>query len=183
MSVVWVITSDSISIQGRILGFCTIQTIFFIYTLTRPLELAKENLVEAINDFTYLSLTVILLFFNTKSGWTGLTANIAVGFVTGSTMFVGGIQMADSIKSLYQYIRRVFTREPPVRVDSNRVMDLNIPNKSRITSEITITKMKKIESLATQKKIALKFIVNNLALPYRMIIEKGNMLMNNFINK
>ena len=80
-SVLWVVTTQSLNMYVRIVGFFLVQLLFFCYTLTRPLELKKESLIEFIHDFGYLVLLGSLMYLNKEENWSEGIAYIYVGLM------------------------------------------------------------------------------------------------------
>ena len=87
-SVFWVVGTQTASTMVRVAGFSFIQASFLVYTLFRPLDAAKENLVEIINDGSYLVMCLNLLYFNSEETWSDLSAMLVVGFSTLTTLAI-----------------------------------------------------------------------------------------------
>jgi hypothetical protein len=81
ISVLWVVTTQSLNLYIRVVGFFFIQLLFFCYTLSRPLEHKKESLIELIHDFGYLILIGSLMHFNKEKNWSDTIAYIFVGLM------------------------------------------------------------------------------------------------------
>ena len=72
----------------------------------RPLALLKENIIEIINDISYVFLSSILIHYNTEENWSQIAATFVVSFMTGVTTIIGIIQVIVLIKLIVSYWKK-----------------------------------------------------------------------------
>ena len=103
-----------------------------------------------INDTTYLILSLILLFLQTLPDWNNLAVHMTLGFLSSSTLIVGGIQLLDSIRSLYKTVRNCFVeKEKKITPTNGIVMNFSVPRRDPGLSSVITGNVRK-QSLVSE---------------------------------
>ena len=96
----WIILGDSLPKMVRICVFCLLQIPSLPYLIIwRPYDRAKENLWEILNELTYSSICIFLIFKNSKSDWSSTLAYAVIILILMSSIIILMISIFSSLNT------------------------------------------------------------------------------------